>query len=126
VSNYFSLATYHYKNKRQIFANVLIPQVFLVNKQWKMMRQVSNLSGQPSLGGRGDQWGLSAVVGRAIRRLNTQMLKILLLGKNGQVGWELQRILVPREMCWHKSDSATAITTLRAGHRPNAGGNTLK
>jgi hypothetical protein len=43
VSNYFSLATYHYKNKRQLFANVLIPQVFLVNKQWKMMRQVSNL-----------------------------------------------------------------------------------
>jgi len=46
VSNYFSLATYHYKNKRQLFANVLIPQVFLVNKQWKMLPQVSNLSGQ--------------------------------------------------------------------------------
>jgi hypothetical protein len=46
VSNYFSLATYHYKNQRQLFANVLILQVFLVNKQWKMLPQVSNLSGQ--------------------------------------------------------------------------------
>ena len=25
---------------------MLIPQVFLVNKEWKMMLQVSNLSGQ--------------------------------------------------------------------------------
>jgi len=49
VSNYFSLATYHYKNQRQLFANMLIPQVFLVNKQWKMMPQVSNLSGKVRL-----------------------------------------------------------------------------
>ena len=31
----------------------------------------------------------------AVRRLNNEMLKILLLGKNGQVGWELQRSLAP-------------------------------
>jgi len=43
VSNYFSLATYHYKNQERTFANVLILQVFLVNKQWKMLPQVSNL-----------------------------------------------------------------------------------
>ena len=33
--------------------------------------------------------------GSAVRRLNNDMLKILLLGKNGQVGWELQRSLAP-------------------------------
>jgi len=44
VSNYFSLATYHYKNQGSTIANMLIPQVFLVNKQWKMLPQVSNLS----------------------------------------------------------------------------------
>jgi len=36
VSNYFSLATYHYKNQGQTFANVLIPQVFLVNKRKRL------------------------------------------------------------------------------------------
>jgi hypothetical protein len=41
VSNYFSLATYHYKNQGSTFANMLIPQVFLVNKEWKMMLQVN-------------------------------------------------------------------------------------
>jgi len=46
VSNYFSLATYHYKNQRQLFANMLIPQVFLVNNHQKMLLKVSNLSGQ--------------------------------------------------------------------------------
>jgi len=44
VSNYFSLATYHYKNQGHTFANMLIPKVLLVNKQWKMLRQLSNLS----------------------------------------------------------------------------------
>ena len=45
MSNYFSLATYHYKNQGSIFPNMLIPRVFLVNKQWKMMLQVSNSGG---------------------------------------------------------------------------------
>ena len=71
-----------------------------------------------------------APIGPGLRRITrTQLMKILLFGKNGQVGWELQRSLAPWANWWRSSSqpaSCVATSPSLDGYRGHCSRNALR